>query len=91
MELSKRVLNILIAFDQLLYVLLTLGSGMPDETMSSAAWRAELDGRPARVFRPLIDALFFFEKDHCRNAYESEVLRRHVPDSYKTQPDQGKT
>ena len=91
MGLSKRLLNILIAFDQLVYVLLTLGEGMPDETMSSAAWRAELDGTPGRVFRPLIDALFFFEKDHCRNAYESELLRRQLPDSYKTQPDQDKT
>ena len=29
--------------------------------------------------RPLVDTLFFFEKDHCRMAYQSEVLRTQAP------------
>ena len=67
------MLNLLIALDQLAYVLITLGHGDPDETMSSAAWRMERQGRFFGFTRPLIDGLFRpLEKDHCRKAWESE-------------------
>ena len=39
--MKQRLLNILIALDQLAYVLVTLGAGHPDETLSAAAWRTE--------------------------------------------------
>ena len=39
--MKQRMLNLLIAFDQLAYVLVTLGAGSPDETLSAAAWRTE--------------------------------------------------
>lgn len=75
-DLKRRLLHLLIALDQLVYVLITLGNGNPDETLSAAAWRLERDGKLAgRVFRPLIDALFWFDPQHCRNSYESEVQR----------------
>ena len=35
--MRRRLLNILIALDQFVYVLLTLGHGSPDETLSAAA------------------------------------------------------
>lgn len=71
--MKHRLLNLLIAIDQLAYVLLTLGYGNPDETMSSAAWRMEQKGRFFGFFRPVIDALFRpLEKDHCRKAWEAE-------------------
>ena len=74
--LPRRILNVLIALDQLAYVLVTLGHGSPDETMSAAAWRMELDGKwQGRVFRPLIDTLFWFDPDHCKAAYYAEVQR----------------
>lgn len=44
--MKQRLLNLLIALDQLAYVLLTLGAGHPDETLSAAAWRTEQAGRP---------------------------------------------
>ena len=74
MELKRRLLNVAIALDQLCYVLLTLGNGDPDETMSAAAYRLEMQGKLGGiVFRPLIDALFFvFEKEHCRKAWEAD-------------------
>lgn len=78
--MKQRLLNILIALDQLIYVLITLGNGSPDETMSAAAWRLEKSGRwQGKLFRPLIDALFWFDKNHCENAYYSEVhkLQQH--------------
>lgn len=72
----KRLFHLMIAVDQLLYVILTLGRGNPDETMSAAAWRLERDGKLAgRIFRPLIDRVFWFDKDHCRKAYLAEVRR----------------
>lgn len=75
----SRLLNILISVDQLFYVLVTLGRGLPDETLSSAAWRTEQEGKWfGRIFRPVIDALFWLvERDHCLRSYESELYRRH--------------
>ena len=83
--MKRRLLLIGIAVDQLLYVLLTLGAGSPDETLSAAAWRTERDGKwLGRAFRPLIDALFWpFERHHCRAAFESEKLGRHLPPEYQ--------
>lgn len=83
--MKRRLLNVGIAVDQLLYVLLTLGAGSPDETLSAAAYRTERDGKwLGRVFRPLIDALFApFERDHCRAAFDSEVYGRHLPKEYR--------
>lgn len=46
-EVSRRTLNLLIALDQLAYVLLTLGAGHPDETLSAAAYRTERKKPPA--------------------------------------------
>lgn len=77
--MKRRFLNMLIAFDQLAYVVITLGYGNPDETMSSAAWRMERDKKFFRFFRPMIDLLFSpLEKNHCRKAYESEQRRWHA-------------
>lgn len=83
--MKQRLLHVGIAVDQLLYVLLTLGAGSPDETLSAAAYRTERDGKwLGRVFRPLIDLLFLpFERDHCRNSFESEVNRLHLPKEYR--------
>lgn len=74
--MKQRILNVLIAVDQLLYVLVTLGNGNPDETLSAAAWRLEGKGRWAGlIFRPLIDRIFWFDPQHCRNSYKSELAK----------------
>jgi hypothetical protein len=85
MNMKQRLLNILIAIDQLIWVLSTLGKGQPDETISAAAWRMEQQGKIAgRILRPLIDALFRpLELDHCRLSYESELRGVQLPDSYR--------
>ena len=36
-----------------------------------------------RIFRPLIDAIFWFDPDHCRESFRSEVERRQLPQGYK--------
>ena len=71
--------NLLIAFDQLFAALF----GFPcDETISSRAYRWELDGK-RKWPRVLIDALLWFDKDHCKESYESEILRRQLPPSMR--------
>jgi len=60
--------------------LITLGGAYPDETMSSAAFRMERDGKFFGFFRPVIDFLFaFIQDEHCKKAYESEKLRLQAP------------
>jgi hypothetical protein len=83
--MKTRFLNVLIAIDQLAWVLLTLGKGHPDETISAALWRMEQQGKIAgRIFRPMVDFLFRpIEKDHCYRAWLSEVQRSQLPNAYK--------
>ena len=77
----KWLLNVLIAFDQLVNALI---GGAPDETLSASAWKGEQEGRVLpRLFRPIIDAIFYpVQRDHCRKAYEAELRREQLPDSY---------
>jgi hypothetical protein len=83
--MKRRLLHLLIALDQLAWVLLTLGKGHPDETISAALWRMEQQGKIAgRIFRPMVDLLFRpIEKDHCYRAWLSEVQRSQLPSAYK--------
>lgn len=81
--MKKRLLHILIAIDQLFWVLLTLGKGYPDETISCACYRMEKQGKFFGIIaRPFIDKLFFWDKQHCRKAYLSEVFRTQLPKTF---------
>jgi len=82
--MSQRIKNILIGLDQFLWVLLTLGGGSPDETISAASWRLEQEGRLfGRVMRPIIDWLASpWEADHCWESFVSEVKRSQLPSEY---------
>ena len=71
--------DLMIAVDQLVNVLLC---GWPDETLSSASFRASRDG--IRHWpRRLIDTLFFWDRNgdaqHCELSYISEQLRLQCP------------
>lgn len=71
--MRQRAVNLMVALDQFIFCLLTLGQSDPDETMSASAYRLELAGRlQGRIFRPLIDWLFFFDPDHCLKSYNAE-------------------
>ena len=75
--MKKYILQNLIAIDQLFNTLL---GGYADETLSSRAYRAEKKRRIfGKLFRPLIDTILFFDKNHCLNSYYSEKSRRHWP------------
>lgn len=79
--MKQYLLNNAIAFDQQVNTLL---GGSPDETLSARAYRTEQHGKVfGRFFRPLIDALFFFDKEHCHKAYLSEFRKLQLPDSYR--------
>lgn len=72
-------INILIGIDQLANTVLF---GYPDETLSSRAWRTEQKGLIfGKFFRPIIDTLLFFDKNHCYGAYLAEVAKRQLPES----------
>lgn len=83
--MKRRLLNLLIALDQVLYVLVTLGHGSPDETLSAASWRWERAGKwQGKVLRPFIDWLFSrAENNHCFNSYEAEKNKQHLPAEYR--------
>jgi hypothetical protein len=70
--------NTLIAFDQLCNALLF---GSPDETFSARAYRLRSDGW--WVVYILINCIFFWQEDHCKGSYMSEVIRKHLPDEYR--------
>ncbi len=69
-----------IAFDQLVNEL--IANGMADETISARAYRNRNKEGWAWA-SPLLNGLFFWQEDHCRSAYESEVLRKHLPMEYR--------
>ena len=76
MSISTYLLNIAIAVDQLLN---TVFKGYPDETLSSRCYR--LSGRYwyAALARRALDFLFRpWGPNHCYEAYQSEVKRKHL-------------
>ena len=68
-------LQVLIAIDQLLNTLLC---GYADESMSSRAHRLAIE-RGRKWPEKIIDALFFWQEDHCLKSYESELERSQLP------------
>ena len=85
MTILHNLKQLLIALDQLANVLIGLVCGYrswADETLSAKAYRLELE-RGRTWARKLIDGLFFFDKDHCKESYESEVLKRQMPPSMR--------
>lgn len=90
--LKHNGVQLFIAIDQLLNVILTLFSSKAwaDETLSSRAWRAEARGLLfGRMFRPLIDVLFSWQRiespaiGHCHQAYLRERARAGLPPEFR--------
>lgn len=74
-----KIKQVFIALDQLAN---TLFNGYADETLSSRAHRRQHKNRFWKYGRIVIDALFFWQKDHCYNAYLSEQKRKHLPNDF---------
>ena len=64
-----------IAIDQLVNALL---GGMADETISARAHRTR---SPLEHY---LDAIFFWDENHCRASYLSELERRQLPPQYRS-------
>lgn len=75
--------NLGIAFDQMLNAFLF---GWPDETLSSRAYRLALAGWPLPA--QVIDCVFFWQKEHCKESFESERLGRQQPPELRPKPYQ---
>lgn len=69
------LLQVLIALDQLANALL---GGWADETLSAHAHRAGWGWR-----RRAINAVFFWQADHCRSSYDAEMERRQMAPEYR--------
>lgn len=67
--------QIRVALDQLVN---TIFGGFADETISSRSHRAYVSGK-RKWTRNVINALFFWQDDHCKEAYESELSRTQYP------------
>lgn len=67
--------QVAIALDQLVNALI---GGWADETLSSRAWR-QRDQRLWGIVRVVIDAMFFWQHGHCRDAWLYEQTRGHLP------------
>ena len=79
----KYLLNVLIAFDQLVNTLL---GGMPDETISAECFRkSQLKGHYFyKILKFILDVcLSPIRQDHCEQAYLSEVCRKQLPPEYR--------
>lgn len=70
--------QILVAIDQLIN---TCIGGYADETLSSRAHRRRLRGKPGVAW--VIDHIFFWQDNHCQEAYESELNRMQYPPSMR--------
>lgn len=73
--------QVLIAIDQLLNTLIP--NGFADETLSSRAYRHARIKCDRMWPMWIIDHMFFWQDEHCKQAYESELERAHLPPSMR--------
>lgn len=74
------LLQTALAFDQLLNTLL---GATPDETLSARAYRLRLVSTPWHIAQVVIDALFFWQTEHCKQSYFAEWERSQLPGEYR--------
>ena len=75
MRIKQYLFNNLVAIDQLMN---TLTAGYPDETLSARAYRRHFTSKKWVIIMHIINAIFF-NKLHCKHAYENEI---DLPDEY---------
>lgn len=76
---GKYVFQVLVALNQLLNA---LTGGWADEMLSARTYRNR--HKPAwGHFMRLIDTLFFWQKEHCRQAHRYEQLRFQLPPDFR--------
>lgn len=78
--MGHRFEQIPIALDQLVN---TIFGGYADETISAASYRKRNESTGWRLMGKLIDCIFFWQENHCQQAYQSEIERKHLPKEYR--------
>ncbi|OOF85156.1 DNA helicase UvrD [Rodentibacter ratti] len=75
--------HVIIAIDQLFNA---ITGGGADETLSSRTYRRAIltQSKPKKRWRVLYRVIngLFFDKNHCKTAYESEVSRKQYPQDF---------
>jgi hypothetical protein len=59
------------------------GFGMADETLSARAYRLSAVSDAWLWARRVIDTVFFWEYDHCRESWVAEINRAGLPRVYR--------
>ena len=77
----SRLREVAIALDQLVNAVL---GGYSCETISARCYRLR-NYRPYSTMYRVIDAIFFWQLDHCKASYAAQVARRNVPADYANQ------
>ena len=76
--------HVLIAIDQLFNALI---GGAADETLSSRTYRRAVltQSKPKKRWRVLYKIIngLFFDKNHCRTAWESDINRKQYPADFQ--------
>ncbi|HAJ72423.1 MAG TPA: hypothetical protein DCO68_10135 [Methylophilaceae bacterium] len=72
--------QVLIAADQLLNTAL---GGWADETLSARIWRNKDKNMLLKVGVVVVNALFFWSRNHCYQAFVAELERKQYPRSYR--------
>jgi hypothetical protein len=57
--------------------------GKADETISARAWRLRSKSKWWFRLQLIIDAMFFWQPNHCEQSYVSELLRKQLPAEYR--------
>ena len=71
MSIKNRILMLLTSLDAFLFAVVMLGNVKQGECASSAAWNLYLQGRwQGKLMVPIINTIFFFDKDHCAGSWE---------------------
>jgi len=75
-SLIQYIFNVLLGFDQFVN---TWFMGFPDETLSARTYRLRNRNSFWKFTHLLINALLFFQKEHCKMAYIAELERKQSP------------
>lgn len=75
----KILRQLLIWLDQGLNVLL---AGYADETISARAYRNRYKKYWNKAYK-VINSIFFLQEDHCKESFNRELKRLHLPREYR--------
>ena len=73
-------MQFLIALDQLVNTLL---DGWADETLSARCFRHRNKTKRWFICYKTLNAVFFWQADHCLESYDSELKRKQLPKEYQ--------